>query len=429
MKKIFSTKKKEKSQTEGSGMATGGLFQSQEQPTAQAQPASASKEFCESGGPSGQQSGEEVLFLPTIVDSAESSPTAAKEAANTIRKYLDMKYNNEPQLQYNAIMLMRILADNPGPTFTRNLDGKFADKVKELFKHGRDPGVRQILAETLDHFDLYKTEDEGLYPLRHVWQKQKAIMAKYHTLPGAPTNLQGLGFPRPSARVARTSLPPLEELVGRISEAQMSAKLLHQVLSSTPRNEILENELVKEFVHRCRSASTSMADFITCDSPPPDSDTLSTLIETNDIIRIALARFDAIKESFDMANPQEPAAAGTTAAGPAPAAPLASGPVNPASRNDGPPDLDNPFSDPQALAPLTYPGGGSAPIIPGGGARSRSPAARLPKIDTRRSSSDTSPVSPVVRTPSFWFEFLWIDMLTSFSFFFIQTPSDRGYRY
>lgn len=51
-----------------------------------------------------------------------------------------------------------------------------------------------------------------------------------------------------SRRPARTSLPPLEELVGRISEAQMSAKLLHQVLGSTPRNEILENELVKVWI-------------------------------------------------------------------------------------------------------------------------------------------------------------------------------------
>lgn len=37
----------------------------------------------------------------------------------------------------------------------------------------------------------------------------------------------------------------MEELVGRVSEAQMSAKLLHQVLGSTPKNEVLENELVK----------------------------------------------------------------------------------------------------------------------------------------------------------------------------------------
>ena len=94
-----------------------------------------------------------------------------------------MKYHTEPQLQYNAIMLMRILADNPGRTFTRNLDERFAEKVKELFKQGRDPGVRQILMETLEHFDVDNRDDEGLQYLRAVWNKQKLIMAKYQPQP------------------------------------------------------------------------------------------------------------------------------------------------------------------------------------------------------------------------------------------------------
>jgi len=117
------------------------------------------------------------------VDSAECSPTAAAEAAKTIKKYLDMKYHAEPQLQYNAVMLLRILADNPGSTFTRNLDERFAEKVKELFKQGRDPGVRQLLVETLEHFDANKRDDEGLQYLRAVWHKQKLIIARYQTQP------------------------------------------------------------------------------------------------------------------------------------------------------------------------------------------------------------------------------------------------------
>lgn len=44
--------------------------------------------FCESGGPDSQNSGDEYLHLPAIVDAAESSPAAAKEAAFTIRGYL-----------------------------------------------------------------------------------------------------------------------------------------------------------------------------------------------------------------------------------------------------------------------------------------------------------------------------------------------------
>lgn len=95
-----------------------------------------------------------------------------------------MKYSSEPQLQYNAVMLMRILADNPGRTFTRNLDEKFAEKVKELLKHGRDMGVRQLLIETLEYLDVNKADDEGLQFVRAVWHKQKAIIAKYQ--PQAP---------------------------------------------------------------------------------------------------------------------------------------------------------------------------------------------------------------------------------------------------
>lgn len=38
-------------------------------------------------------------------------------------------------------MLMRILADNPGATFTRNFDQKFVDTVKKLLREGRDPSV------------------------------------------------------------------------------------------------------------------------------------------------------------------------------------------------------------------------------------------------------------------------------------------------
>lgn len=125
------------------------------------------------------------MYLPIIVDSAEGSPTAAAEAARSIRKYLDTKYVAEPQLQYNAIMLMRILVDHPGKTFTRNLDQRFADKVKDMFKNGRDPGVMQLLAETLDYFDATKGDDEELQYLRAVWQKQKASSAKYQTPSGS----------------------------------------------------------------------------------------------------------------------------------------------------------------------------------------------------------------------------------------------------
>lgn len=82
----------------------------------------------------------------------------------------------------------------------------------------------------------------------------------------------------------------MEELVARIAEAQTSAKLLEQVLQSTPPAEVPTNDLVKEFADRCKSASRSMVAYIQATDPSPDEDTLTTLIETNDVLSMALDR-------------------------------------------------------------------------------------------------------------------------------------------
>lgn len=70
-------------------------------------------------------------------------------------------------------MLMRILSDNPGQTFTRNLDAKVADTLKELLRNGRDLSVRQMLMETLDSYEQQKGWDEGLGAVIEMWKKEK----------------------------------------------------------------------------------------------------------------------------------------------------------------------------------------------------------------------------------------------------------------
>lgn len=77
-------------------------------------------------------------------------------------------------------MLIRILADNPGKTFTRNIDSKFVVAVKELLRVGRDPSVKQILMETLDTFAREKQGDEGLALLNEMWKKEHERMVKIH---------------------------------------------------------------------------------------------------------------------------------------------------------------------------------------------------------------------------------------------------------
>jgi hypothetical protein len=71
-------------------------------------------------------------------------------------------------------MLMRILTDNPGRTFTRNFDAAFVKTVKELLREGQDLSVQQILRETLDSFATSKTDDETLGLLMEMWKREKA---------------------------------------------------------------------------------------------------------------------------------------------------------------------------------------------------------------------------------------------------------------
>lgn len=61
-------------------------------------------------------------------------------------------------------------------------------------------------------------------------------------------------------------------------------------MQSTPPGELQGHELIKEFVQRCQSASTSVQGYIHSTTPPPDEDTLLTLIETNDQLSTALSR-------------------------------------------------------------------------------------------------------------------------------------------
>lgn len=118
--------------------------------------------------------GEEYLHLPAIVDAAESSPTAAKQAAATIRRYLSKEHNQRGFAQRNAIMLTRILTDNPAHAFTQYFDAKFVSTVKELLREGKDTGVQQILRETLDYFEVEKLPgNDTLNPLIEMWRKEK----------------------------------------------------------------------------------------------------------------------------------------------------------------------------------------------------------------------------------------------------------------
>jgi hypothetical protein len=124
------------------------------------------------------QQGEEYVHLPSIVESAESSPNAAREAAHLLRKLLSTPNSTPTNIQYNAIMLMRILIDNPGHTFSRNLDAKFIATIKDMLRQGKDMGVQRFLRETLDALETQRGWDEDLKPFVEMWKKEKVKMDK-----------------------------------------------------------------------------------------------------------------------------------------------------------------------------------------------------------------------------------------------------------
>ena len=319
-------------------------------------------------------------------------------------------------VQYNAIMLVRILADNPGATFTRNIDSKFVSTVKELLRDGRDMSVQQILRETLDTFELQKSEDETVAPLIAMWKSEKAKWAKKSgndissglvsndcPLPGASnsftTKLQsqqasgGYGappfapgqqayFPPHQPVRHRGGLPPPHELASRIEEARTSGKLLLQVVQSTPPQDILRNELVREFAERCQSASRSIQGYINADNPAPDEETLLTLIDTNDQLSAALSKHQrALLQARKISTQTPPNLPARGGPSPDPLARVSSPENPPANQSQaeppsvppaGPPPrlaapkpparLENPFDDVHATRPS---GEGNGPSLDG----------------------------------------------------------------
>ncbi|KAL4806543.1 hypothetical protein BDV18DRAFT_159715 [Aspergillus unguis] len=330
--------------------------------------------FCEKGQGPDQPQGDEFVHLPSIVESAESSPNAAREAAHLLRKLLTNPNSTPANVQYNAIMLVRILIDNPGYTFTRNLDAKFVTTVKDSLRTGKDMGVQRFLRETLEAMEMQRGWDDDLKPLVEMWKKEKAKMDKVYNGSRSRT---GSWRPTPSrqnsenqyVRPERTdTLPPPDELVSRISEAKTSAKLLMQFVQSTPPAEMLSNDLITEFSGRCRRATRAISNYIHATNPPPDEDTLLTLIETNDELSVALSKhqramLQARKALGQQTPPAEPATAthspeqsdhsGTAVAPPAPA---------PATRPVPPPPV--PLRTQTETPPLAEPVSPVSPEIP-----------------------------------------------------------------
>ena len=196
-------------------------------------------------------------------------------------------------------MLIRILIDNPGTTFTKAIDTKFVDGVRNILRQSSDPSVQQIMRETLNSLETDKASDENLEALLKMWKKEKesgkgmpgpaAAQARAYNNRGVyrpPAVNQGsYGQGRP-----RHQLPDPVELAGRIEEAKTTAKLLVQLTLSTPANEFQGNDLLKEFSERCQSAHRSLQGFMNSTDQAPDEATFQTLIETCEMLSVATSK-------------------------------------------------------------------------------------------------------------------------------------------
>lgn len=59
---------------------------------------------------------------------------------------------------------------------------------------------------------------------------------------------------------------------------------------NTPTNEMMDNDLIKEFADRCLSASRSIQGYMVSTDPAPDNDTMESLIDTNEQLQRALSQ-------------------------------------------------------------------------------------------------------------------------------------------
>lgn len=175
------------------------------------------------------------------------------------------------------------------------------------------------------------------------------------------------GFGSGGSRSHSRGLPSPVELAGRIEEARTSAKLLLQLVQSTPPHELIDNDLVKEFAERCTSAQRSIQGYIACDNPAPDDDTMLTLIETNEQLSLAASKHQraVLQARRAIGASPSPPAQQTSSIPPPPAVPNAPTGVSPGPyesptlprRSDVPSPMESVPRDPYDPLPNTVPYG------------------------------------------------------------------------
>ncbi|CAK7263708.1 hypothetical protein SEPCBS57363_000707 [Sporothrix epigloea] len=264
--------------------------------------------------------GAEVALLPSIVEAAESSPQAAAECARYIRKFLYRDYWSRPNFIYNAVMLMRILVENPGPTFTRNMDKKFVDTVRDVLRGCQQAHVVHFLSEALQDFERKGATDEGMGRLLEMWQKEKAkSKSAYAFQPqqpqppvwsgqgqniahsngqghASPGGFSGPGYtsnrgPYERGHSSSATLPKPSELRRRLREAKTTAGVLADVVNTTTPVALLKHDLAEDLSSRCRRATNQVLEYMNTRDPIPDNFEMADLLATHEVLEQSLHHY------------------------------------------------------------------------------------------------------------------------------------------
>lgn len=155
---------------------------------------------------------------------------------------------------------------------------------------------------------------------------------------------------------------------------------------------------MKEFCDRCRSASRSVQTYIHSTNPTPDEDTLTTLIETNDELSVALSKHHhaflrARKMTGGTPSPSPSHSSGTVSATASGARPLPPPPRNETQS----PSTSN--GTPSASGARPMPPPRNDVQSPSASGTASAPGARLPQAQTTRSPEPDPAPAPITASP------------------------------
>lgn len=232
------------------------------------------------------------MQLPIIVECAQSSPQAAAEAVRAVRKRIDPKRSTNRAIQYNAIVVLRILGSSNSPTVLDQMeqDKKLPIVVSDLLRHTKDPSVKQELCDTLQFFYEKRSGEQLLQPLKAIYEQYLSTSKERDR--GRPR------LPHETRPVPAETIPEL------VQEAKSSASLLLQLVQTTAPAQISGSPLVLEFYERCVRLSSKIQSYLARDNVNMSEEVIADLIDSNEHLSAAVdAHSNALNRAASLVSP------------------------------------------------------------------------------------------------------------------------------